>query len=159
VAARTTYKDDVLPYLDRIEAWARDGATDEIICQKLNIGKSTLYKYKNEHIEFANALKKGKEDIDIKVENALLKRALGYSFEEVTKERSIDIEGNESIQITKIVTKHIVPDTTAQIFWLKNRRPEQWRDRPDFIDEGNYNNNKEALRDKLVKELKSDISD
>lgn len=153
MAAKTTYKDDILPYLERIKAWARDGATDEIICKKLNISRSFFYKHKALHMDFADALKKSKEDIDIKVENALLKRALGYKYDEVTQRNVTDTDGNETLKVIKIVTKHIEPDTTAQRFWLKNRRPEQWRDRPDFIDDGSYNENKEALRDKLVKEL------
>jgi hypothetical protein len=154
MATRTSYKNDVLPYLERIKAWARDGATDEIICKKLNIAQSTFYKYKNEHLEFADALKKGKEDIDIKVENALLKRALGYAYEEVIKENVVDVEGNEGLKVTKIVRKQMAPDTTAQIFWLKNRRPELWRDKHDFVDEGGYNENKTTLKGLLEKELK-----
>ena len=154
MAARTTYEEDVLPYLERIKAWARDGATDEIICQKLNIGQSTFYRYKAKHQELREALKKGKEDIDIKVENSLLKRALGYTYEEVTREIVKGKGGNETLKVTKVVKKHMAPDTTAQIFWLKNRRPELWRDKHDFVDEGGYNENKTTLKGLLEKELK-----
>lgn len=151
MATRTSYKNDVLPYLERIKAWARDGATDEIICKKLNIAQSTFYKYKNEHLEFADALKKGKEDIDIKVENALLKRALGYSFEEVTKERVIDVEGNEGLKVTKIVRKQMAPDTTAQIFWLKNRKPDVWRDRQEISNSIEFEENRQTFASLVAK--------
>lgn len=74
--------------------------------------------------EISEALKKGKEIVDIQVENALLKRALGYSYTEVMTEESTD--GSKHRETVKFVP----PDTTAQIFWLKNRRPEFWRDKP-----------------------------
>lgn len=70
------------------------------------------------------ALKKGKEVVDIQVENALLKRALGYEFVEVTKELT-----DAGLLVTKEVTKQQAPDTTAAIFWLKNRKPNEWRDK------------------------------
>lgn len=106
----------------KLEAWARDGLTDEQIARKMGISTSTLYDWKNKYPEISDALKKGKEVVDIMVENALLKRALGYSYVEVTIKES-DM-GNEA----KRVTKEVLPDVTAQIFWLKNRRPDLWRD-------------------------------
>ena len=75
-------------------------------------------------------LKRGKEVVDVEVENALLKRALGYTYTETTKERGVNPEtGKVELITTKVVTKEVVPDTTAQIFWLKNRRPDLWRDK------------------------------
>lgn len=115
----------------KIEAWARDGLTDEQIAQNMGISTSTLYEWKKKHNEFSESLKRGKEVVDIQVENALLKRALGYKYEEVTQERAIDPKtGKSGLVVTKIVTKEVQPDTTAQIYWLKNRKPEQWRDKP-----------------------------
>ena len=73
-----------------LEGWARDGLTDEQIAQCMGIVPSTLYEWKKKHSEISEALKKGKAVIDRQVENALLKRALGYSYTEVTKERIID---------------------------------------------------------------------
>ena len=104
----------------RLEGWARDGLTDEQIAHNMGIHVSTLYEWKKKYSELSDALKNGKEVVDILVENALLKRALGYKYDEVTKENG---------QITKVVTKEVVPDTTAQIFWLKNRKPDEWRDK------------------------------
>lgn len=66
-----------------LEGWARDGLTDEQIAQCMGIVPSTLYEWKKKHSEISEALKKGKAVIDRQVENALLKRALGYSYTEV----------------------------------------------------------------------------
>lgn len=107
----------------QLEAWARDGLTDEEISKNIGISRSTLSEWKNRFSDISDALKKGKEIVDIHVENSLLKRALGYEYTEVTKELV-----NGQMVAVKQVTKHILPDTTAQIFWLKNRNPEKWRD-------------------------------
>ena len=107
----------------QLEAWARDGLTDEEISKNIGISRSTLSEWKNRFSDISDALKKGKEIVDIHVENSLLKRALGYEYTEVTKEVV-----NGQMVAVKQVTKHIMPDTTAQIFWLKNRNPEKWRD-------------------------------
>ena len=113
--------------LTLLEGWARDGLTDEQIAGNIGINTSTLYDWKNKFYEISKALKKGKEVVDIQVENALLKRALGYDFQETRVEKS-DKDGTKIIQ----TLKHIPADTTAQIFWLKNRRPDKWRDKPEM---------------------------
>lgn len=110
-----------------LEGWARDGLTDEQIAGNIGINTSTLYDWKNKFPKISEALKKGKEVVDIQVENALLKRALGYEFQETRVEKS-DKDGTKIIQ----TLKHIPADTTAQIFWLKNRRPDKWRDKPEI---------------------------
>lgn len=113
--------------LIKIEGWARDGLTDEQIARNMGISPSTLYEWKKKYPEISEVLKKGKEVVDRQVENALLKRALGYDYEEV-KTLIEDVDGKKKKKVEKTV-KHIVPDVTAQIFWLKNRKPEIWRDR------------------------------
>lgn len=113
-----------------LEGWARDGLTDEQIAKNMGIATSTFYEWKKKEKEFSEALKKGKEVIDFEVENALLKRALGYEYEEETYEYGI---------LTKKVKKQVAPDTTAQIFWLKNRKPNNWKDRVET------NESKEAV--------------
>lgn len=123
MARPSKYESHVKPKLNLVESWARDGLIDEQIAHNLGIGVATLYEYKNKYPEFSEALKNGKDDIDIMVENALLKRALGYTYDEVTIESGVE---------TKRVTKEVQPDTTAQIFWLKNRRPQAWRDKQDL---------------------------
>ena len=118
-----------------LEGWARDGLTDEQIAKNIGINRTTLYDWKKKETNIANALKKGKEVIDFEVENALLKRALGYEYEEETYENGI---------LTKKVKKQVAPDTTAQIFWLKNRKKEQWREKIEVVktDEDLQNINK-----------------
>lgn len=113
-----------------IEGWARDGLTDEQIASNMGIGTTTLYRWKSDYREIRESLKKGKEIVDRQVENALLKRALGYQYEEVTHEAVLNPETKKNeLVITKVVTKEVQPDTTAQIFWLKNRKPNEWRDK------------------------------
>lgn len=141
--------DTVKDKLILVGGWARDGLTDEQIANNLGIHAATLYRYKNEHSELCEALKRGKEVIDFEVENALLKRALGYSYTEVTTERVIrkdkngkvltDIHGfpTYDMVITKEVKKEVVPDTTALIFWLKNRKRKEWRDNQGIEHTGN----------------------
>ena len=114
-----------------LEGLARDGLTDEQLAQKMGIATGTLYEWKKSYPEISEALKRGKEVVDIEVENALLKRALGYDYTEERVEIS-EKDGRKVIQNTK----HIAADTTAQIFWLKNRRPDRWRDKPMPTAEG-----------------------
>ena len=132
--AKGKYYEWLMPEgLLKIEGWARDGLTDEQIADKMKIHVSTLYEWKNSYGEISEALKKGKEVVDRMVENALLKRALGYSYKETTRELIVDKDtGKEELKITKIVEKEVVPDTTAQIFWLKNRKPNEWRDKRSY---------------------------
>ena len=139
--AKSKYETNVKDKLLLVESWARNGLTDEQIAKNLGISKVTLYKYINEHTELSELLKKGKEVIDIEVENALLKRALGYKYNETTKEKVLNKDtGQYELQTTKVVTKEVVPDTTAQIFWLKNRKPLEWRDKRDVEHSGNIAN-------------------
>lgn len=147
--AKSKYETHVKDKLILVEAWARNGLTDEQIAKNLGISKDTFYKYKREYTDFSDSLKRGKEVVDIEVENALLKRALGYKYDEVTKERN---EDTGELEITKVITKEVQPDTTAQIFWLKNRKPSEWRDRKEIDHSGNINNPFEGLtKEELLK--------
>jgi transcriptional regulator with XRE-family HTH domain len=110
-----------------IEGWARDGLTDEQIAHNMGISRSTLAEWKKKHSDISDALKKGKEVIDRQVENALLKKALGYRYDEVVYE-----DGKE----VRRITKEVQPDTTALIFWLKNRKPAEWRDKQNIEHSG-----------------------
>lgn len=107
-----------------LEGWARDGLTEEQIAKNIGISRQSLWKWKEKEVDILNALKKGKEVVDIEVENALLKRALGYTI--TLKEQKVDKDGCIH-DLEKDV--HIPGDTTAQIFWLKNRKPDKWRDK------------------------------
>ena len=98
--------------------------TDKQIAHNMGISEQTLNVWKNKYPSFSESLKKGKETVDRQVENALLRRALGYEYEEVSEKYE------DGILVEKKVTKkQVVPDTTAQIFWLKNRKPSIWRDK------------------------------
>ncbi len=133
--AKSKYETDVKPRLVEIEAWKRDGLTDEQICKNLGIVKDTFYKYKEKYTDFSDALKKGKEVADIEVENALFKRAIGYTYKEVTKEVK-DIDGKKSTYVKEVI-KEMPGDVGAQIFWLKNRKSSKWKDKQDIDIEDN----------------------
>ena len=115
-----------------LEGWARDGLTKEQIAHNIGIGRTTLFEWEQKESNIANALKKGREVADYEVENALFKRALGYTYEEKTFEDGV---------LKKVVIKEVAPDTTAQIFWLKNRKKEQWRDKVEYSNVSNETNN------------------
>lgn len=114
--------------LTRLTGWARDGLTEPQICQNMGIGISTLTEWKTKFPAIAASIKKGREPVDIQVENALLRRALGYDYEETITEVE-DLGGGKTKKHVRKVTKHVPADTTAQIFWLKNRKPKQWREK------------------------------
>lgn len=118
----------------RLEAWARDGLTEEQIAKNMGVAASTLREWKKKYSAISAALKRGKEVVDIEVENTLLKRALGYDYTEERVESGKD--GAKKFIKTVQVTKHVSPDTTALIFWLKNRKPKSWRDKQQFEDDG-----------------------
>ena len=133
----------------KLEVWARDGLTDEQIATNAGIATATLYEWKKWYPEVSEALKRGKEVVDIQVENALLKRALGYTYTETKKESTA-----EGVRITTTI-KEVVPDTTAQIFWLKNRRPDRWRDKQDIHVSGSLDTEKTKLDD-LLQQMRGD---
>lgn len=149
------YRDWIKPEgLLKVEGWARDGLTDEQIAHNIGIAVSTLNNWKNKYAEFMEALKKGKEVIDRQVENALLKRALGYEYEETEQIIEKGADGRDKKRIKK-VTKVALPDTTAQIFWLKNRKPKDWRDKRETEVTGKDGGPVEIAdaREKLIEKL------
>ena len=88
----------------RLQAWTRDGATDAEIAAHIGISRDTLYSWKKKYPDFSDALKRGKEVVDIEVENALLKRAMGYEYNEVTKEMTYAPDGEPlGLAVTKVV--------------------------------------------------------
>lgn len=143
----------------QLEAWARDGLTDDQIAANIGIVRSTLSEWKTRFSDISDALKKGKEVVDVQVENALLKRALGYTYVETTREQVIDYDPDTGekvgahMEVTKEVTKEVQPDTTAQIFWLKNRKPDVWRDKRDVGINGTVNT---GQLDNVLKQLRGD---
>ncbi len=127
--ARAKYKEWLeIDNLIKIEAWARDGLTEEQISQNMGINPKTLYQWKKKYDPISKALKRGKEVVDIQAENALFKKALG-GF--VVEEQTIEEMTPNGFILTKRIKnkKYNPPDTTALIFWLKNRKPDVWMDR------------------------------
>ena len=118
----------------RIFGWARDGLTDEQIAKNMGIRQSTFYEWQNRFPEISDTLKKGKAPVDLEVENALYKNAIGYDYEETVTEIEELAGGKQKKHIRKI-KKHKPPDVTAQIYWLKNRRPDKWRDKPLTVED------------------------
>lgn len=150
-----------------LSAWARDGMTDEDLAKKMNISTSTLYEWKKKYPEISEALKKGKEIVDIEVENSLLKRAKGYNakVKKHFKLKTVDFDPvtgrkvSEREELKEVEDEvHVPADTTAQFFWLKNRRPDKWRDRPEAPqnDDKPSNNLFEAITSSTKKDVNTD---
>lgn len=115
-----------------LEAWARDGLSDVQIARNIGIGKITLSDWKLKYPIISQALKSGREIADIKVENALFKRALGFDYDEVKEEYKDGV-----LLKTTVTKKHAAPDISAQRYWLRNRKPLVWCDKPDVPDSDN----------------------
>lgn len=116
--------------LIRIQGWARDGLTDAQIAEKMGINVATLYRWKNDHCEICESLKNSKDVADRMVENALFRKATGYKTKEVVRERRLDpVTRQQVLVVVKEIEREVAPDTAAQVFWLKNRKPEVWRDK------------------------------
>jgi len=127
---KTLFKDCMFKEGERL---ARLGMTIEEIAVFWNVHRGTLHRWLNKYPEFCNTLKKAKEEADKNVEGSLYKRALGYEYKEQFYERRA---GKEGLVLVKEVVKQIAPDVTAQIFWLKNRKPGLWKDRQDHKHSG-----------------------
>lgn len=108
--------------LIEIKGWARDGLTNVQIAHNIGINPDTLYTWMKRFPDVSESLKRGKEVVDRQVENALFKSAIGYMYEEETVTNAGDVVTTR---------KYAKPNTTAQIFWLKNRKPEMWRDKQE----------------------------
>ena len=141
----------------KLEGWARDGLTDEQIAHNIGIVSSTLYEWKKKYLEISESLKRGKEVIDRQVENALLKKALGYEYEEVKQIIEKDEKGKDRKRVEKTV-RQVIPDTTAQIFWLKNRKPGEWRDKRETQLSGEVKTKNNPFDELTADELRKLIS-
>ncbi len=124
--------------LTRIESWARDGLRNEDIAGKMGISASTFYEYVKKYSEISDAIKRGKAPVDFEVENAMLKSALGHK-ETVRKPiRLRTTRRKDGMEITEEHVEYfdeevyIPPQVSAQIFWLKNRKPDIWRDKKEL---------------------------
>jgi hypothetical protein len=112
-------------YVEQARKLTQLGATDREVAEFFNVSEQTLNTWKHVHPEFLESLKLGKETADRRVEQSLYRRAVGYSYD---AEKIFQYEG-KAVRVPYV--KHDPPDTTACIFWLKNRQRDLWRDRVD----------------------------
>jgi hypothetical protein len=127
MARPTEYDPD---YARQAEKLCRLGATDQELADFFDVSARTIYRWKGEYDEFCQALKTGKVEADDRVERSLYARANGYEHDEV----DIRVVDKEIVQTQ--IRKYYPPDTTAAIFWLKNRRPAEWRDKQEIEHQG-----------------------
>lgn len=106
------------------------GSTDKDLASFFEVSESTIDNWKKEYPEFLESIKRGKEQADSNVANRLYKRAMGYTH------KATKILQHEGSIVTHDYTEIYPPDTTAAIFWLKNRQPQMWRDRQEIKHEG-----------------------
>lgn len=110
-------------FIGQAEKLCKLGATDEEVADFFGVEVRTIYRWKGENSAFCQALKLGKEECDDRVEKSLYSRAVGY------KHADVDIRVIEGQVVQTPIVKHYPPETVAGIFWLKNRRSQQWRDK------------------------------
>lgn len=115
-------------FVEQAGKLCRLGATDEEIADFFRIDRATLYRWKHDQQEFCDALKAGKEAADNRVETSLYHKAVGYTYDAV----KIFMPANASAPVYAPYREHVPPDTTAGIFWLKNRKPDEWRDKQEI---------------------------
>src|SRR5574344_450921 len=151
----TKYQDDLTCIA--VEYMAREGLTDKQMAAKIGVSEASFYVWKNEHKEFLEAQKRGKDKADDRVEKSLYKNAVGYNYK-AHKPMSVS-DGNGAGSHVEIVdyTEHVPAQTVAQIFWLKNRRPAQWRDKQEIEHSGEVTETKKYdlsnLSDEDLKKL------
>lgn len=117
----SSYRDEFAAQAEKLSAL---GATDQEMADFFEVDVRTLYRWKHDHAEFCQALKAGKDVADDRVERSLYQKAIGYEQDEV----KIFMPGGASEPVYAPFRAKIAPDTTAAIFWLKNRRRDAWRD-------------------------------
>lgn len=117
-------------YAEQVVALCLRGATDDEIADFFEVHRATIYRWKLQHPEFCDAIKSAKDFADERVERSLYQKATGY---EVTEEQAFKVKVSaheEKIEVAT-VRRHVPADTTAAIFWLKNRRKDAWRDKTE----------------------------
>lgn len=124
------------------------GATDKELAEFFSVSEQTVNKWKKDYPEFLESLKKGKHIADANVASRLYNRAIGYDCKATKFAAS---EGK--ITDFKEYIEHYPPDTTAAIFWLKNRQPEKWRDKKEVDANVNLGDELESLTDEQLKSI------
>lgn len=127
-------------FSDQARKLCEMGATDEEVASFFDVSTRTLYRWQAADEAFCQALKAGKAPADDRVERSLFARAVGYTFD---SEKVFQFQG----KVVRAQTReHVPPDTTAAIFWLKNRRPSEWREKAETVHSGSV----EVTRIELV---------
>lgn len=120
-------------FIDQARVLTQLGATDNELAEFFKTTQRTINRWKTEHVEFGNALRVGKHEADERVTRSLFQRAVGYTAPEtiisIEKVRNKKTGAVKAVALQTEILKHYPPDTTACIFWLKNRRPEEWREK------------------------------
>ena len=126
--------------LELLSCWARDFTLSDI-AKKVGVSEKTLISWRKTYPEIEQAIKDGKEIVDYRVENALLKVALGYTTTDVkTIISPPDKNGNRAIRVEK-TEREVPPNPTAIMCWLNNRKPEQWKRNRDMLYTQDKDNN------------------
>ena len=118
------YYTNVVPNMNQIKRWCRDGDAESVMCKRMGIAVSTFEKYKLEQPDLVKALKNGKEEMNFKVENMLLKKCMGHTVKKVTT--TINSDG---LKIDTETIKEIPPDVVAIKYWLANKSKDKWREK------------------------------
>lgn len=113
--------------LERIAGWARDGLTIDEIAEQMGTVRRTLNRWRGKNMQIQEAIAQNKDVADRKVEGALIKSALGYEYTETKTTVEIGADGERRQKVEKY-ERYSKPDTMAMLFYLKNRKPEVWRD-------------------------------
>ncbi len=123
----------VKPRLLEIEKWYSSGATDAQVAENLNVGLTNYYRYKGRFRQLREAIKRGNDVSCDNVEGALYKRAIGYEYEEVHTESFVEEKDGKKVhQKVLKIKKHVAGDVAAQFIFLKNKRPDLWKDRHEL---------------------------
>lgn len=141
-----------LEFVEQAEALAKFGATDADMAAFFKVDIRTFDRWKLQHEHFRRAVKRGKDVADSVVEERLFQRATGYSHD------AVKIFQHEGKPVQVDYVEHYPPDTTAAIFWLKNRRPEQWRDKQVVEHDGKVQIGADAAFADLVAALESAVA-
>ena len=137
-----------IEYADQALKLCLLGATDKELCEFPPVSEQTLNKWKKDYPEFLESLKKGKNIADANVASRLYNRAIGYNCKATKFATS-----NGKITDSKEFIEHYPPDTTAAIFWLKNRQPEKWRDKKEVDANVDLGDEVESLTDEQLQAI------
>lgn len=142
-----------------LKGWARDGLTDEEIAKKMGINVATLYRWKDKYCEVCEALKKGREPVDVILEDTAFERATQWrTVKEVTRALQFNREsGKKELVVIKEIEKKVPPDSTLLIFLMKNRMKDKYGDRQQVEISGQLDTNPFAgLTEEQLRKLAKD---